>query len=86
MPDPNKFLTENAGDLQGMVDIDWEEKKVVFQPFLDFDLISISYEDDFLRHMAALKAYVPIDYANFTEKLSLDNFDILDIKNNSDSN
>jgi len=86
MPDTNKFLTENAGDLQGMVDIDWEEKKVVFQPFLDFDLISISYEDDFLRHMAAIKAYVPIDYATFAEKLNLDNFDILDIKNNSDSN
>ena len=85
VPDINKFFIENAAELQGMVEVDWEEKKLVFSPFMDLDLISISYEQDFLRHVAAMKAYMPINYDSVAENFNLENFDILDIKNKSGS-
>ena len=74
IPNPEKILAENIAPIQPMIEVDFEEKKLVFSPFMDYDLFSISYEMDFLRHMAAVSTYFPLkleDYDFVKQKMDI---------------
>jgi len=68
---PDKLTSDHGDLLQSMVDVDLEEKELVFSPFKGYDMLSISLEDDFLRHMAAINSYLAPKTNNAAENLNI---------------
>lgn len=79
LPMPDRLNSDDTDALQGMlagmIDVDFEEKKVVFAPFANYNMISVSLDDDFLRNMAAFNSYLPLEKKDYSEMKK--NFDVL---------
>lgn len=75
IPSPDQIMTEHAGSLQSMIDIDWDEKEVVFSPFMDYEMFSFNLKDNFLYRLTKKAPLLPFEKE--TNEFIAQNIDIL---------
>lgn len=72
IPIPDKLSPEHGDVLQSMVDVDFEEREIVFAPIKNFNLVTIDLEDNALTRLPVVKAYsaaIQQNAANITGQL-----------------